>query len=306
VPDALLDAEMVFVTGKGGTGKTTVAAALGLAGRRAGLRTIVCELAGQARVPALLGARPGGPNEEVPLGGGPDATTIDAWRVLEEWVGHVLGSRALTGVLVRSRIFRGFSQAVPGGRELGTMAKVWELAQARRWDRHRRGYDLVVVDGPSSGHAVAMLRAPATFAEVARVGPIATQSARMRDWLRDERRTAYVAVARPTELAVAETSQLVDALEGTLGRRPAAVVVDGVLDHRFTPAEVVQVATAAGDPGIPRAVRTAEARAEAQAPHLAALAAIADGAGACLIELPFVAGTLDRAWLEAFAARLAG
>src|SRR3712207_6123573 len=96
-PVPLLDRQMVFVTGKGGGGKTVVTAALALAAERSGRRTIVCEVGGQARIAPLLGATAGKPGEETRIGDGLWTTTIEPYKVMEEWIGRILGSKRLTG-----------------------------------------------------------------------------------------------------------------------------------------------------------------------------------------------------------------
>ncbi|MCW3041404.1 MAG: Anion-transporting ATPase, partial [Solirubrobacterales bacterium] len=73
----LFDRPLVLVTGKGGVGKSTVAAALGRAAADRGLRTMVCEVSAQARAAALLGAPPGAPGEEVQIGEKLWTTSID-------------------------------------------------------------------------------------------------------------------------------------------------------------------------------------------------------------------------------------
>lgn len=303
---SLYDRQLLFVTGKGGVGKTTVAAALALAahGRRRG-RIIVCEVAGQSRIPVLLGAQPGRPGDEIEVADGLWATTIDPRQALEEWLARVLGSRQLTQLLARSNFFSAFVGAAPGAAELVAVTKAWELAQQRRWDRRRRGYDLVIVDGPASGHAVGMLRTPGTFADIARVGPIASQSERVREFLGDARRSAYVAVAAPAELPVSETLDLGGRLRRAIGRRLEAIVVNGVLPDRFSDAELQRVQAAAGDPLVPDALRGAEARAASQAEHLARLDAEADVREGCLLHLPFLfTPRLARDHVEALAERL--
>ena len=294
----LFDREMLFVTGKGGTGKTTVAAALALACSRSGKRTIVCEFAGQSHVPRLFGARIPAPAEEVPVADGLWATTIESWEVLEEWVARILASKALTGALVRSNFFRAFAEAAPGGMELGEIVKTWELAQKQRWNKKHRTYDVVVVDGPASGHAIGMLRTPGTFTALARVGPIATQSKRVRDWLTDAQRTAFVTVALPEELPVSETIQLGDRLDEAIGRRPEAIVVNELLPDRFTADELASI-----DGGAPAHVtellRGAQGRARLQGEQLARLEAAAD---VPVHRLPFVfAPELRREHVETLA-----
>jgi anion-transporting ArsA/GET3 family ATPase len=302
-PVPLFDHEMLFVTGKGGVGKTTVAAALGVASQRTGRRTIVCELSGQARIPSLFGAQPAEPGDELHLEGDLWATTIAPYRVMEEWIGRILMSRALTGLLTHSNFFRAFADAAPGGMELGSIVKTWELTQAQRWDRKQHGYDLVIVDGPATGHAVGMLRTPGTFADIARVGPIATQSQRVREWLGDAHRTGFLAVALPEELPVAETLDLGARLDRAIGRRLDAVVVNAVLPDRFSAAELDEVEDAAPEPWLAEAVRAADGRADAQHEQLARLRAASE---APVSELPFVfAPALGREDVEDFADLLA-
>jgi len=107
--------------------------------------------------------------------------------------------------------------AAPGAREMASIVKVWELAQRERWKRGAEGYDSVIVDAPASGHGIGMLRTPRTFANLARVGPIHSQSERVGELLRDKRRTGYLAVALAEEMPVNETLELQRALPGAVG-----------------------------------------------------------------------------------------
>lgn len=286
----LLARQLLLVTGKGGVGKTTVAAALGAAAAARGRRTIVCEVGAQARLPRLFGRERGDDGTEVELEENLWAVSIDPQRALEEWFATIIG-RPATALLARSNTFGYFVAAAPGARELVTITKVWELAQRERWDRHAQGFDLVVVDAPATGHALGMLRTPRSYATIARVGPIARQAGQVRDFLADPRASALIAVATPSEMPVAETLELGRRLREDVGRELEAVVANGVLTHRFDEEALLELATAIdGDRrhelrAAARAVLSERARVEGQSEQLERLR---DGVGAPVVELPFV------------------
>src|SRR3954467_7985699 len=171
----VFDKRLIFVTGKGGVGKTTVAAALGLAAARAGKRTVVCEVARQERMSRAF-HREGVGARETELADGLYAISVDPQKAMEEYLEDQLGSRRLAGLMFGNRIFDYFAAATPGMRELTTIGKVWELAQLERRKRSDTRYDLVVVDAPASGHGLGMLGTPRTFREAVGVGPIHRQA----------------------------------------------------------------------------------------------------------------------------------
>ena len=289
--EALLrDRSLLYVTGKGGVGKTTVAAALGLAAAALGRRTIVCEVAEQDRVSRAFARQGVQAEEEVELARDLWAITIDPQRALEEWLSKQLGGGALR-LLGHSHAFQYFVAAAPGAKELITIAKVWELAQRERWDRHNRTYDLVIADAPASGHGLAMLKTPRTFREIARVGPIRRQATKVAEMLGDPSRTGYVAVALPEEMPVSETLELERRLPEAVGLGLDAIVVNGMWPERFSAADVRKLRAAARNGHAPEAtaaVRAALAehgRAAAQRAHLGRLRA---EARAPITTLPFV------------------
>ena len=268
--EALLrDRRLLYVTGKGGVGKTTVAAALGLAAAAAGRRTIVCEVAEQDRVSRAFKREGVVAETEVELAENLWAITIDPQQALEEWLARQIGGAGLR-VMARSSAFQYFVAAAPGAKELITIAKVWELGQMERWDRRGRTYDLVVVDAPSSGHGLAMLRTPGTFGEIARVGPVRRQAFRVRDMLSDPERTGYVAVALPEEMPVNETLELERRLPEAVGSGLETIVVNGMWPDRFSTgdAKALRAALDGRPTGPLQAALTSYERARAQRSHL--------------------------------------
>jgi anion-transporting ArsA/GET3 family ATPase len=233
----VFDRALLVVSGKGGVGKSTLAAALGLLAAERGLRTIVVEVGEQSRLRTLLGVGESELGAETELQGNLWSLSVDPDRALMEWL-QSLGGRVSGRVLASSSTFQFFAAAAPGARELVSMVKVWELTQGKRWRGRGRGYDLVVLDAPATGHALGMLDSPRTFGAIARIGPIAGQAERLQQLLQDPERSDYIAVAHASELAVTETLELQRRLGEQLGRELAAVVVNGTLPQRFNPAEL--------------------------------------------------------------------
>ena len=257
----VLDKRLVFVTGKGGVGKSTVALALGLAAARGGKRTILCELAQQERASRLF-QREGVGFHETEVGPGLAAISIDPQLAMEEYLRVQVGNRAVFRLLFDNRVFQYLAAAAPGARELVTMGKVWELAQLERpWTGAETRYDVVVVDAPATGHGLGLLGAPGTFRDIARVGPIRRQAGRIDSFIRDPSRTGVVAVALPEEMPVVETVEFGRRLEGEMGMAVDAVVVNGVYPERFTAAEARALGDLSRDGSGPRGDATLSAAA---------------------------------------------
>lgn len=236
----LLDKRLVFVTGKGGVGKSTVAAILGLLSARSGRRTIVAELARQQRVQSAFG-RSAEPFEEVQLSDGLFGISVDPQEAMEEYLRVKTG--AIGQTLASSRVFQSFAMATPGMRELLSIGKVWELAQPRRRTAGAEAYDTVIVDAPATGHGVGLLRSPATFAGIARVGPVAQQARNIARTLADRSFTGIVAVAMPEEMPVNETLALEASLhEGELQLDVA--VLNALYPRRFNVRELSELTRA--------------------------------------------------------------
>ena len=277
--------DLVVVTGKGGVGKSTVAAALGLAAARRHLRTIVAEVAARDDVSRALAGSGTRPFEERAVADDLFHISIDPERAMEEYLVDQLPVRALADVLTSSRLFTYLAAATPGMRELLTMGKVWELAQGRRRTPGARPYDLVVLDAPATGHGVAVLAAPSTFAEAARVGPIARQGRTIHEMVADPERTGVIAVATAEEMPVNETLALREALRRDVGLDLDAVVVNALLPDRFSAGDAAALAARPG-----RAARMAaslHARARAQREQLERLRS-GLGAEVPIVTLPFV------------------
>src|SRR2546423_11685198 len=213
---AMLEKRLLFVTGKGGVGKSTVAASLGLAAAAHGKRTIVCEIGSQEHASRLFRRAQVG-FHEVQLEDNLWTISIDPDESMREYVLLQLKVRAARDLLFRSRIFTYLAAATPGLRELVTIGKIWEVALPDRKVRKGRKYDLVIVDAPATGHGVGFLQTPRTFANIARVGPIKAQAEALETFLVNHRKTGVAIVALPEEMPVNETASLEQTLTEEVG-----------------------------------------------------------------------------------------
>jgi anion-transporting ArsA/GET3 family ATPase len=264
---SLLERKLIVVTGKGGAGKSTVACALGLIAARRGLRTIVVEVGARQHMAGLFAdgepTADSDPGDELELQENLWSTSIDPDRALIEWL-QTLTGRISARLLSSSSTFQYFAAAAPGAKELVSMIRVRELCEGREQskrasnerasggdmsnhaphnDRPRPGrYDLVVLDAPATGHALAMLRSPRTFSAIVRVGPLAEQAGLVGELIEDPQRTGCLAVTHATDMAVTETLELEEGLRRELDRDLDAVVVNGTMPRRFTREELDRIA----------------------------------------------------------------
>ena len=231
------------MTGKGGAGKTTVAAALALARVRAGGRVLVCELGGAESVSRAFGRPPAG-HVETELAPGLWAISLEPRAALAEYLRDRLGSSTVSGLLFENRLFQSLADATPGLREMVTIGKVWELAQRERRTAGASAYDLVVLDAPATGHALGLLGAPSTFRDVASTGPVRRHAEIIEALISDPDRTAVVAAALPEETPVNETLELSARLRDQLGIELRRVVVSGLIRRRFERSEIDRIEAA--------------------------------------------------------------
>jgi anion-transporting ArsA/GET3 family ATPase len=237
----LLDKRLVFVTGKGGVGKTTVAMALGLRAAAEGKRTIVCEVSSQENASRMFAHTEVG-FHEVEMEENLWSISIDPDESMREYVLLQLKVRAMRDMLFRSRIFNYLAAATPGLKELVTIGKIWELAQLDRKVKSGRKYDLVIVDAPATGHGIGFLQTPRTFAAIARVGPIHSQAQQLDRLITDHEHTGVAIVALPEEMPVNESATLERDLLDDVGVAVDRVYMNGIYPERFSNKEAEQLA----------------------------------------------------------------
>lgn len=225
----LLDRRLIFVTGKGGVGKTTVAASLALLAAQRGRRTLVCEVDAKGNLADFFETGPTAFEEREIA---PDlwAMSMDTEASLRQYLSLQLKLPLVARIGPLAKMFDFVASAAPGVREIVTVGKLC-------WEVRERHYDTVVVDASASGHIVSQLAAPQAINGLVQVGLVRQQTGWMLDILGDPATTGLVVVATPAEMPVTETLELVGQVEQDTNVDLAAVVVNRVLPELFSRSE---------------------------------------------------------------------
>jgi len=224
-PPDLLDRKLLFVTGKGGVGKTSIAAALATLAASRGKRTLVCEVDAKGNLADFFEADPTRfePRELEP---NLFAMSMNTEASLREYLKIQLRVPLIARIGPLARSFDFVAQAAPGVREILTVGKLC-------WEVRKQSYDIVIVDAPATGHIVGQLAAPQAINELVKVGVIRDQTAWMVDILSDPATTGAMIVAAPEEMPVNETLELAERIREETTVDLAGVVVNRVLPELF-------------------------------------------------------------------------
>lgn len=217
----LLDHPLVVVLGKGGVGRTTVAAALGVAAAARGRDACVAELGESAVAEALQLSGRSFAFRDAPWG--PATWSLTVPECLDEFGKRKLHLPLVARGLLHNRAVSLFVDAVPGLHDLLLLGKIENhLREPRPGDRR---FDTLILDAPATGHGLTLLQAARTMTEIARSGPFHDLAARIGDLVDDPTATALALVTLPEELPVSETIELAHAIAAH-GQRVHTVIVN--------------------------------------------------------------------------------
>ncbi len=231
-----------MLTGKGGTGKSTLSAALALAAAARGKRVLVCEVTARERVSELLGSPPAGADLRQ-LRPNLWAVHVRPREAMREYGIMTLHSETLYNLVFERKVVRYFLKAAPSLAEITMLGKVCWHAAKDQGERGQPRWDLVILDAPATGHGLTLLTVPEVFLGLVSEGPLAADMLWMQALLRDPARTAVCVCALPEEMPVNEAIELRAALAGhQLPLGP--LFLNSVFSTRFTKAERSAVAMA--------------------------------------------------------------
>jgi anion-transporting ArsA/GET3 family ATPase len=221
-----------IVSGKGGTGKTTIAGALGCALATSGRRVLVCEVEGRQGVSQLFGVPPLTSTEErrisrTPAGGSVFGLAIDAEDALIEYLDTFYHLSIAGKALDRFGAVDFATSIAPGLRDVLLTGKVYEAVR-RKIKNRPNPYDAVVLDAPPTGRIAQFLNVHAAVAGLAKVGPIRNQADSIMRLLRSATTTVHL-VTLLEDMPVTETEEAVAAL------RPTQIRLGSVIENMVTP-----------------------------------------------------------------------
>lgn len=204
------------VTGKGGTGKTTVAASLALALASSGKTVLLCEVEGRQGIAQLFDVPPL-PYEERRVASGPNsggdvyALAIDPESALLEYLAMYYHLGRAGKALDRFGVIDFATTIAPGVRDVLLTGKVYEAAHRNKRSKNARRYDAIVLDAPPTGRIAQFLNVNSELAGLAKVGPIRSQADTVMTLLRSPR-TAVHLVTVLEDMPVQETADGIDQL----------------------------------------------------------------------------------------------
>lgn len=217
--------ELIVVTGKGGVGKSTIAAAVGLALSAAGRRVLLLEIDPRESLCHLLGVPPSD-GEIVPVVDRLALQNVRPRDVVDAIVREQVGIEMISRRVLASAVYRHFAEGAPGLTEMAVLSHAWRSVHGDATDA--LPIDAVVLDAPATGHGLALLAAPRLVSEVIQDGPLARMGGELAGWVADSTRTASLLVTAAEEMPVQEALETLDAMRRDLDTRPAAVVVNGI------------------------------------------------------------------------------
>jgi len=235
----LLRRRLVFTVGKGGVGRTTVTLGIALEAARRGQRVLVVEIEGARGLEAALATQRGQVHPPAWLDR-IEYMMIDGRKALEEYLGLIVPVRRLLKTVFSSNVYQYFVAAAPGLKELMAVGKLWYEAEQRNPTDATGApgaHQLVLVDGPATGHSLQYLRMPRAALEAFPAGLVHREAERVVGLLRDPEATGVVVVTLAEEMPTNETFEMVSGLDD-LGMHTATLVVNQVHEAPCTRAEL--------------------------------------------------------------------
>lgn len=235
--DELSQCEFLFITGKGGVGKSCVAGVVALEAARRGRRVLIV-YPGNSEPGSDLWDRPVQSHAQE-VSQNVFAVSVNSEDSMRQYTGEILGSTKLAAVLFHHRVARGLLTEIPGPSEWAILGRAWAYTKTGATDRGRgeKAYDLVIVDAPSSGDGSGMLRMPQVVIDLAPAAALRKDAESCLRMLRDERKSRVVFVTLAEELSITETEENMEVVRQQLKMPLGPIFVNQVVPAAFSPSD---------------------------------------------------------------------
>ncbi len=302
LPEAF-DRRFVVVSGKGGVGKSTLAAAIGMAAASAGRKTCIVQLNTRDAIGRMflgtqtVGYEPTRLDARLPLW----SVNLRPDEALREYSLMKLRFKTLHKIVFENEVMRRMLRMVPGVTETLLLGKAWFMEAMERDDAGQPRWDVLVIDAPSTGHGISLLRLPEVLLSVVPVGPMADDARQMRALLVDPARTAFHIATLPAELPVNEALDLAREARASIGIPTGWMIANQVLPDTLSEATRARMDTLKPpDALVAQALDNGHAWIERRARQQAQLARLRQHSPLPVIEVPHRLGPIDVAatrWL---------
>jgi anion-transporting ArsA/GET3 family ATPase len=226
---SLFDKRLVLVLGKGGVGRSTVAAAIAGHCARAGRKTLLFETNANDRFGNYFDKPPVG-TQVAQLAPNLSAVNATPAAALEEYGMMILRWKSVYEMVFENRVTKAFLRAVPGMDDYALLGKAWFHTTETKWGKSV--WDTVVFDMPASGHSHSMLRVPWVITDTVPEGPLTRDARTVKELLTDPARTAAVLVTLAEEMPVNEALELEGKLTD-LGIVPQRLIANQIFPDHF-------------------------------------------------------------------------
>jgi anion-transporting ArsA/GET3 family ATPase len=235
--DEFFSPRVLIVSGKGGVGKTTVAASLALSAARTGKKVCVVEMDQKGSLTKIFGRGMAGyePSEIFP-----DvwAISVGAEDALIEYLDVQYHMKRISKAFSGVHFIDYITTAAPGLKDILLLGKIWYLERGIAGGASKQDFDLIVVDAPAAGHMLTFLSAPAGLSDAVRVGPVRRQAEWLLEMLQDPARTRVHLVTLAEEMPVSETLETAAQLRDRIAVDTGPIFANGVYPEVFTEKEV--------------------------------------------------------------------
>ncbi len=238
--DELTNRRLIFVMGKGGVGKSTIASAISKRAAKRGKRVLLVGIDSTRQIETFFNS-PIITREISQLKERLFGVYLDRQQVLDQWVKRIIKLKPLYNQIMQSMPYKYVSAVAPGFRELLIFNAIFEYEKDTLRGKKSPRFDLIVVDCPATGHGMSFLEIPRTAIKGFTFGPMNKLARQIDSMLSDHKKTAVLLVSLAEEMPANETVMLYNKMVSRLEFDIGAVVINCVYPRLFSDHKIAEM-----------------------------------------------------------------